>query len=193
MLPLTTSLVGVPYLRHSQAHILLNFLYPKHQNNQPSGSVRHPQQRWDCDTYYDPDADQTSGMSYTCHGGFSDGAPFGAHFLAANKKQELCEQTPFQRSDVLEGCTSYFCSWSLCFFVFFFAGIELFDCKFFDISPAEARGGNSSEWCSQPPQPMSCCVGNLTGMDPTQRQVLEARVVPLLKSRKGSSCFFCFL
>ena len=35
---------------------------------------RHPQQRWDCDVYYDPDADQTTGLSYTCHGGFSDGA-----------------------------------------------------------------------------------------------------------------------
>lgn len=69
--------------------------------------TRHPQQRWDCDTYYDPDADQTSGMSYTCHGGFSD-------------------------------------------------GIELFDCKFFDISPAEARG-----------------------MDPTQRQVLEVSYISL--------------
>eukprot|EP00913_Durusdinium_trenchii_P005570 g5190.t1 len=69
--------------------------------------TRHPQQRWDCDTYYDPDADQTSGLSYTCHGGFSD-------------------------------------------------GIELFDCKFFDISPAEARG-----------------------MDPTQRQVLEVSYISL--------------
>ncbi|CAE7719331.1 ppsA [Symbiodinium microadriaticum] len=69
--------------------------------------VRHPTSRWDCDMYYDPDADQTSGKSYTCHGGFSD-------------------------------------------------GIELFDCRFFDISPAEARG-----------------------MDPTQRQVLEVSYISL--------------
>jgi polyketide synthase-associated protein len=69
--------------------------------------IRHPFQRWDCDMYYHPDADQTSGVSYTCHGGFSD-------------------------------------------------GIELFDCRFFDISPAEARG-----------------------MDPTQRQVLEVSYVAL--------------
>ena len=34
---------------------------------------RHPTARWDPDMYYDPDADQTSGKSYTCHGGFSDG------------------------------------------------------------------------------------------------------------------------
>ena len=39
-----------------------------------SQSARHPTSRWDCDMYYDPDADQTSGKSYTCHGGFSDGA-----------------------------------------------------------------------------------------------------------------------
>merc|ERR1719414_126063 len=70
--------------------------------------TRHPFQRWDCDVYYDPEADQTSGLSYTCHGGFSD-------------------------------------------------GIELFDCRFFDISPAEAKG-----------------------MDPTQRQVLEVSYVSLL-------------
>mmetsp|Transcript_83639 Transcript_83639/g.241990 ORF Transcript_83639/g.241990 Transcript_83639/m.241990 type:complete len:944 (-) Transcript_83639:201-3032(-) len=69
--------------------------------------TRHPYLRWDCDLYYEPDADQTSGKSYTCHGGFSD-------------------------------------------------GIELFDCKFFDISPAEARG-----------------------MDPTQRQVLEVSYIAL--------------
>ena len=37
--------------------------------------TKHPSTRWDCDVYYDPDADQTSGLSYTCHGGFSDGAP----------------------------------------------------------------------------------------------------------------------
>jgi len=69
--------------------------------------TKFPQLRWDCDTYYDPDADQTSGLSYTCHGGFSD-------------------------------------------------GIELFDCRFFDISPAEAKG-----------------------MDPTQRQVLEVSYISL--------------
>mmetsp|Transcript_43343 Transcript_43343/g.114654 ORF Transcript_43343/g.114654 Transcript_43343/m.114654 type:complete len:938 (+) Transcript_43343:82-2895(+) len=69
--------------------------------------TRHPITRWDCDFYYEPDADQTSGKSYTCHGGFSD-------------------------------------------------GIELFDCRFFDISPAEARG-----------------------MDPTQRQVLEVSYIAL--------------
>mmetsp|Transcript_58063 Transcript_58063/g.186553 ORF Transcript_58063/g.186553 Transcript_58063/m.186553 type:complete len:941 (+) Transcript_58063:54-2876(+) len=69
--------------------------------------IRHPFQRWDCDIYYAPDADQTSGLSYTCHGGFSD-------------------------------------------------GIELFDCRFFDISPAEAKG-----------------------MDPTQRQVLEVSYIAL--------------
>lgn len=69
--------------------------------------TRHPHLRWDCDVYYEADADQTSGKSYTCHGGFSD-------------------------------------------------GIELFDCKFFDISPAEARG-----------------------MDPTQRQVLEVSYIAL--------------
>nr|AQS99289.1 type I polyketide synthase [Gambierdiscus excentricus] len=69
--------------------------------------TRHPFQRWDCDIYYEPDADVTSGKSYTCHGGFSD-------------------------------------------------GIELFDCRFFDISPAEAKG-----------------------MDPTQRQVLEVSYVAL--------------
>ncbi|CAE6920816.1 ppsA [Symbiodinium natans] len=69
--------------------------------------TRHPTARWDPDMYYDPDADQTSGKSYTCHGGFSD-------------------------------------------------GIELFDCRFFDISPAEARG-----------------------MDPTQRQVLEVSYISL--------------
>merc|ERR1719183_1379400 len=69
--------------------------------------TRHPTQRWDCDMYYDPDADQTSGKSYTCHGGFSD-------------------------------------------------GIELFDCRFFDIPPAEAKG-----------------------MDPTQRQVLEVSYISL--------------
>ena len=36
--------------------------------------------------------------------------------------------------------------------------------------------------------------GNLTGMDPTQRQVLEARARvrgSFWKGRKGSSCFFC--
>jgi len=70
--------------------------------------TRHPALRWDCDVYYEEGADQTSGKSYTCHGGFSD-------------------------------------------------GIELFDCKFFDISPAEARG-----------------------MDPTQRQVLEVSYIALL-------------
>jgi 3-oxoacyl-(acyl-carrier-protein) synthase len=69
--------------------------------------TRHPFLRWDCDMYYNVDADQTSGLSYTCHGGFSD-------------------------------------------------GIELFDCRFFDISPAEARG-----------------------MDPTQRQVLEVSYMSL--------------
>uniref|UniRef100_A0A7S2QPL8 Ketosynthase family 3 (KS3) domain-containing protein n=1 Tax=Zooxanthella nutricula TaxID=1333877 RepID=A0A7S2QPL8_9DINO len=69
--------------------------------------TRHPALRWDCDMYYEQDADQTSGKSYTCHGGFSD-------------------------------------------------GVELFDCKFFDISPAEARG-----------------------MDPTQRQVLEVSYISL--------------
>jgi 3-oxoacyl-(acyl-carrier-protein) synthase len=69
--------------------------------------IRHPFQRWDCDLYYMEDADQTTGLSYTCHGGFSD-------------------------------------------------GIELFDCKFFDISPAEART-----------------------MDPTQRQVLETSYIAL--------------
>jgi polyketide synthase-associated protein len=72
--------------------------------------IRHPFTRWDCDLYYAEDADQTSGLSYTCHGGFSD-------------------------------------------------GIELFDCKFFDISPAEARG-----------------------MDPTQRQVLEVSFVALINA-----------
>jgi len=70
-------------------------------------AIKHPFQRWDCDIYYAPDADQTSGLSYTQHGGFSD-------------------------------------------------GIELFDCRFFDISPAEAKG-----------------------MDPTQRQVLEVSYVAL--------------
>lgn len=69
--------------------------------------TRHPAMRWDCDTYYEEGADQTSGKSYTCHGGFSD-------------------------------------------------GIELFDCRFFDISPAEAKG-----------------------MDPTQRQVLEVSYIAL--------------
>lgn len=69
--------------------------------------TRHPFARWDCDLYYEPDADQTSGKSYTCHGGFSE-------------------------------------------------GIELFDCRFFDISPAEAKG-----------------------MDPTQRQVLEVSYIAL--------------
>eukprot|EP00413_Alexandrium_margalefii_P001663 CAMPEP_0204512814 /NCGR_PEP_ID=MMETSP0661-20131031/1157_1 /ASSEMBLY_ACC=CAM_ASM_000606 /TAXON_ID=109239 /ORGANISM="Alexandrium margalefi, Strain AMGDE01CS-322" /LENGTH=872 /DNA_ID=CAMNT_0051517945 /DNA_START=30 /DNA_END=2648 /DNA_ORIENTATION=+ len=69
--------------------------------------TKHPFQRWDCDIYYEPDADQTSGKSYTHHGGFSD-------------------------------------------------GIELFDCRFFDISPAEAKG-----------------------MDPTQRNVLEVSYVAL--------------
>lgn len=69
--------------------------------------IRHPFARWDCDVYYEPNADQTSGKSYTCHGGFSD-------------------------------------------------GIELFDCKFFDISPAEAKG-----------------------MDPTQQQVLEVSYISL--------------
>lgn len=69
--------------------------------------IRHPFQRWDCDIYYSPDADAASGLSYTCHGGFSD-------------------------------------------------GIELFDCRFFDISPAEAKG-----------------------MDPTQRQVLEVSYMAL--------------
>jgi len=69
--------------------------------------TRHPISRWDCDFYYEEGADQTSGKSYTCHGGFSE-------------------------------------------------GIELFDCKFFDISPAEARG-----------------------MDPTQRQVLETAYIAL--------------
>jgi len=69
--------------------------------------IRHPFVRWDCDIYYEKDADQNSGKSYTCHGGFSD-------------------------------------------------GIELFDCRFFDISPAEAKG-----------------------MDPTQRQVLEVSYICL--------------
>ena len=54
-----------------------------------------------------------------------------------------------------------------------FEGIELFDCKFFDISPAEARGSghglffHPSEWVEH--------VEHVAGMDPTQRQVLEAR------------------
>eukprot|EP00406_Dinophysis_acuminata_P048654 CAMPEP_0179302604 /NCGR_PEP_ID=MMETSP0797-20121207/48152_1 /TAXON_ID=47934 /ORGANISM="Dinophysis acuminata, Strain DAEP01" /LENGTH=922 /DNA_ID=CAMNT_0021012143 /DNA_START=56 /DNA_END=2824 /DNA_ORIENTATION=- len=89
--------------------------------------IRHPFQRWDVDWYYEPDADQTSGKSYTCHGGFSD-------------------------------------------------GIELFDCKFFDISPAEART-----------------------MDPTQRQVLEVSYTALqgagwtkksLQSKPANIAFF---
>lgn len=92
--------------------------------------TRHPQSRWDCDLYYEPGADQTSGKSYTCHGGFSD-------------------------------------------------GIELFDCKFFDISPAEARG-----------------------MDPTQRQVLEVSYISLqgagfnkrqLQQKPAMIAFFCGL
>jgi len=70
--------------------------------------IRHPPNRWDCDQYYEPNADQLSGKSYTCHGGFSD-------------------------------------------------GIELFDAKFFDISPAEAKT-----------------------MDPTQRQVLEVSYIALM-------------
>ena len=66
-----------------------------------------PYARWDLDQYYEQDADQNSGKSYTKHGGFSD-------------------------------------------------GIELFDCRFFDISPAESRG-----------------------MDPAQRQVLEVSYISL--------------
>mmetsp|Transcript_28568 Transcript_28568/g.62136 ORF Transcript_28568/g.62136 Transcript_28568/m.62136 type:complete len:923 (-) Transcript_28568:57-2825(-) len=69
--------------------------------------VKHPTSRWDVDYYYEEDADQISGKSYTCHGGFCD-------------------------------------------------GIELFDCRFFDISPNEARG-----------------------MDPSQRQVLEVSYIAL--------------
>jgi len=66
-----------------------------------------PFTRWDLNEYYEEDADQSSGKSYTKHGGFSD-------------------------------------------------GIEYFDCRFFDISPAEARG-----------------------MDPTQRQVMEVGYIAL--------------
>jgi len=69
--------------------------------------ISFPITRWDEKVYYQEDADQNSGLSYTRHGGFSD-------------------------------------------------GIELFDTKFFDISPAEARG-----------------------MDPTQRQVLEVSYTAL--------------
>merc|ERR1719247_3872444 len=69
--------------------------------------TKFPSARWNCDDYYAPDATADSGLSYTCHGGFSD-------------------------------------------------GIELFDNKFFDISPAEAKG-----------------------MDPTQRQVLEVAYISL--------------
>jgi hypothetical protein len=92
--------------------------------------VRHPFERWDCDEYYQEDADPTSGYSYTCHGGFSD-------------------------------------------------GIELFDCKFFDISPAEART-----------------------MDPTQRQVLEVFYMSLagagfekkrLQTKAANVATFCGL
>lgn len=92
--------------------------------------TRHPFERWDCDEYYQEDADPTSGYSYTCHGGFSD-------------------------------------------------GIELFDCKFFDISPAEART-----------------------MDPTQRQVLEVFYMSLagagfekkrLQTKAANVATFCGL
>merc|ERR1719221_415476 len=73
--------------------------------------TRHPYSRWDCDVYYRQDADQTSGLSYTCHNSHYD-------------------------------------------------GVEMFDCKFFDISPAEAKT-----------------------MDPTQRQVLEVSYVALQEAR----------
>mmetsp|Transcript_58665 Transcript_58665/g.110400 ORF Transcript_58665/g.110400 Transcript_58665/m.110400 type:complete len:942 (+) Transcript_58665:64-2889(+) len=69
--------------------------------------IEFPKLRWDLDIYYMQDAGPESGLSYTRHGGFSD-------------------------------------------------GIELFDNKFFDISPAEAKG-----------------------MDPTQRQVLEVSYIAL--------------
>jgi len=69
--------------------------------------IEFPFARFDVNIYYEENADQTSGKSYTRHGGFSD-------------------------------------------------GIELFDCRFFDISPVEAAG-----------------------MDPTQRQVMEVTYVCL--------------
>lgn len=70
--------------------------------------IEFPKTRWDVDQYYLPDAGPETGLSYTRHGGFSD-------------------------------------------------GIELFDNKFFDVSPAEAKG-----------------------MDPTQRQVCEVAYIALL-------------
>jgi polyketide synthase-associated protein len=69
--------------------------------------VEMPFSRWDMNEYYELDADQSSGKSYTKHGGFSE-------------------------------------------------GVDLFDCGFFDISPAEARM-----------------------MDPSQRQVMEVSYTAL--------------
>lgn len=60
--------------------------HPHWSMGQQCDLSRHPQQRWDCDMYYEPDADQTSGLSYTCHGGFSDGAP------AFSRKFEHCSK-----------------------------------------------------------------------------------------------------
>jgi len=35
--------------------------------------IRHPEMRWECDVYYAPDADASTSLSYTSHGGFCDG------------------------------------------------------------------------------------------------------------------------
>ena len=165
------------------------FWYPKHQGDQPSGSARHPQQRWDCDTYYDPDADQTSGMSYTCHGGFSDGAPsiFSTFFSPPkNKPPEL-------------GWTKKKPSKDLMFWKVVRHPIELLQVLNSLIASSSTFLQLKHEAAlvfSQPTVvPILLDFGNLTGMDPTQRQVLEARARvrgSFWKGRKGSSCFFLF-
>ena len=152
--------------------------HPHWSMGQQCDLSRHPQQRWDCDMYYEPDADQTSGLSYTCHAVFQM-VPQPLKFEHCSKRllvedcmgfYQFYYQFYYQYWGLSEsilgaaGFAAHLCS---------FEGIELFDCKFFDISPAEARGSghglffHPSEWVEH--------VEHVAGMDPTQRQVLEAR------------------
>lgn len=125
-------------------------------------------------------------MSYTCHGGFSDGAPSMAHFFFAAQKNhpELGWTKKKPSKDLM--------FWKVVWHPIELAGIELFDCKFFDISPAEARGGNGFQcgprWCLfcwkwKPERYGSNATSSARGTGPWWK---------FWKGRKGSSFFFCF-
>lgn len=64
--------------------------------------IRHPVTRWECDQYYAADADQISGLSYTEHGGFSDGIELfdNKFFDMSNAEAKATDPTQRQMCEV---------------------------------------------------------------------------------------------